>query len=184
MRIKSNNDIILVFTTMIAFYKQYGLYRTSHTLVPWNNHPQYQKFSKSTRYTTQDHSILSARTKIGRICSNNKCTVFKSQIDTQQTLCPLFTTVQQTTNNMTNSIHTTLPPSIIFKGTKIDFNFQKLVPFAAFHYAKRVDNKYQSHNQTIFRIFDDQSRFFDITNQSVLEFWKQHQALVLSKILS
>ena len=50
---------------------------------------------------------------------------------------------------MTNSTHPTLAPSIIFKGTKIDLNVQKLVPFgsyAALNYAKRrVDNKYQSH---------------------------------------
>ena len=44
-------------------------------------------------------------------------------------------------NNMPNSIHPTLTPSIIFKGTKIDLDFQKIVP----HHAKRVDNKYQSH---------------------------------------
>ena len=60
----------------------------------------------------------------------------------------LFTAVQQMINNMSNSNHPTLTPSIIFKGTKIDLNIQKLVPFgsyAALHYAKRVDNKYQSH---------------------------------------
>ena len=51
-------------------------------------------------------------------------------------------------NNMPNSNHPTLTPSIIFKGTKIDLNVQKVVPFGshvALHYAKRVDNKYQSH---------------------------------------
>ena len=50
-------------------------------------------------------------------------------------------------NNIPNSIHPTLTPSIIYKGTKIDLNFQKFVPlvsYAALHYAKRVDNKYQS----------------------------------------
>ena len=63
-------------------------------------------------------------------------------------------------NHMPNSIHPTLPPSIIFKGTKIDLNFQKLVPFgtyAALHYAKRVDNKYQSHmdNAILLYLTDD-----------------------------
>ena len=51
-------------------------------------------------------------------------------------------------NHMTYSIHPTLTPYIIFKGTKIELNFQKLVPFgtyAALHYSKRVDNKFQSH---------------------------------------
>ena len=72
----------------------------------------------------------------------------------------LFTAVQQMINQMPNSIHPTLTPSIIFKGTKIDLNFQKLVPFgtyAALHYAKRVDNKYQSHtdNDILLYITDD-----------------------------
>ena len=59
-----------------------------------------------------------------------------------------FTAVQQMINHMPNSICLTLTLSIIFKGTKIDLNFQKLVPFgtyAALHYAKGVENKYQSH---------------------------------------
>jgi len=53
---------------------------------------------------------------------------------------------------MPNAIYPTLTPSVIFKGTKIDLNFQKLVPIASYaaeHYAKRVDNKYQSHLQTM-----------------------------------
>ncbi len=63
-------------------------------------------------------------------------------------------------NNLPNSTHPTLTPSIIFKGTKIDLNIQKLVPFgsyAALHYAKRVDNKYQSHfdNSILLYITDD-----------------------------
>ena len=61
-------------------------------------------------------------------------------------------------NHMPNSIHPTLNPSIIFKGTKIDLNFQKLVPFGtydALHYAKRVDNKYQSHADNGILLSDD-----------------------------
>ena len=58
------------------------------------------------------------------------------------------------------SIHPTLTPSIIFKGTKTDLNFQKHFPFgtyAALHYAKRVDNKYQSHtdNGILLYLTDD-----------------------------
>ena len=40
----------------------------------------------------------------------------------------LLTAVQQMINNMPNSIHPTLTPLIIFKGTKIDLNFQKKGP--------------------------------------------------------
>ena len=63
-------------------------------------------------------------------------------------------------NNMPNSIYPTLTPSIIFKGTKIDLKFQKLVPFgsyAALHYAKSIDNKYQSHtdNGLLLYLTDD-----------------------------
>ena len=63
-------------------------------------------------------------------------------------------------NNMSNSIHPTLPPSIIFKGTKIDLNFQKNISFGSYtalHYAKRVDNKYQSHtdNGLLLYLTDD-----------------------------
>ena len=56
-------------------------------------------------------------------------------------------------NNMPNSTHPTLTYSIIFKGTKIDFNVQKVVLFGSYtalHYAKRVDNKYQSHTDNGF----------------------------------
>ena len=56
----------------------------------------------------------------------------------------LFTAVQQMINNIPNSNHPKLIPSIIFKGTKIDLNVQKVAPFgsyAALHYAKRVNNK-------------------------------------------
>ena len=72
----------------------------------------------------------------------------------------LFTAVQQMINTMPNSTHRALTPSIIFKGTKIDLNIPKLVPFgsyAALHYAKRVDNKYQSHtdNGIILYLTDD-----------------------------
>ena len=72
----------------------------------------------------------------------------------------LFIEVQQMINNMANSTHPTLIPSIIFKGTKIDINVQKLVPFGSYaklHYAKRVDNKYQSHtdNGIILYLTDD-----------------------------
>ena len=51
-------------------------------------------------------------------------------------------------NNMPNATHPTLTLSIIFKGTKIDLNVEKVVPYgsyAALHCTKRVDNKYQSH---------------------------------------
>ena len=50
----------------------------------------------------------------------------------------LFMDVQQMMNYMPNSIYLTLTPFIIFKGAKIDLNFQKIVPFSS--YAKRVDN--------------------------------------------
>jgi len=61
---------------------------------------------------------------------------------------------------MSSLIHHTLTPSITFKGTKIDLNFQKFVPFgsyAALYYAERVDNKYQSHtnNGILFNLTDD-----------------------------
>ena len=35
-------------------------------------------------------------------------------------------------NNMPNSTHPTLTPFIIFKGTKIDLNVQKLVPLGSY----------------------------------------------------
>ena len=44
----------------------------------------------------------------------------------------LFTAVQQMINNMPNSNHPTLTPSIIFKGTKIDLNVQSVVPFGSY----------------------------------------------------
>ena len=67
-------------------------------------------------------------------------------------------------NNMSNSIHSTLTSSIIFKGKKIDLNFQKIVPFgsyAALHFAKRVDNKYQSHtdNGLLLHLSDDTTSY-------------------------
>ena len=68
----------------------------------------------------------------------------------------LFTAVELMINNMPNSIHSTLTPSIIFKGTKIDLNFQKLVPFgsyAALHDANRVDNKYQYHTNNGLQLY-------------------------------
>ena len=39
---------------------------------------------------------------------------------------------QQMINNLPNLTHPTLTPSIIFKGTKIDLNIQKLVPFGSY----------------------------------------------------
>ena len=72
----------------------------------------------------------------------------------------LFTAVQQMINNMPNLIHPTLTPSTIFKGTKIDLNFQKIVPFSSYatlHFAKRVDKKFQSHtnNDLLLYLTDD-----------------------------
>ena len=91
--------------------------------------------SKSTGYITQD------------LCYQVSKTILINKL-----YAHLFTAVQQMINNMSNSIHPTLPPSIIFKGTKIDLNFQKNISFGSYtalHYAKRVDNKYQSHTDNL-----------------------------------
>ena len=44
-------------------------------------------------------------------------------------------------NNMPDSTHPTLTPSIIFKGKKIDLNVQKIV-ICRSTLCQRVDNKY------------------------------------------
>jgi len=78
----------------------------------------------------------------------------------KQIIFPIIYGRAKMINHMPNSIHLTVTPSVIFKGTKINLNFQKLVPFgsyAAFHYVKRVDSKYQSYidNSILLYLTDD-----------------------------
>ena len=51
---------------------------------------------------------------------------------------------------VSNSVHPTLTPSIIFQGYKLDITTQAPIPFGTFaarHYAKRVMNKYEPHTE-------------------------------------
>jgi hypothetical protein len=129
MKSKSNHDIILAFTLMIAFFQQYG-------------------YSVQIMHSDHENTILSAQTFLNQQNIQLKTIApyqherklkryvqkfnaqFRSVLSSIKFKLPnklyaqLFTAVQQMINNMSNSNHPTLTPSIIFKGTKIDLNIQ------------------------------------------------------------
>jgi hypothetical protein len=82
---------------------------------PWND---YRTLSTRTKLKLYDQ-IINARFRSVK-------SSFK-YILPNKLYAPLFTAVQQMINNMLNSIHSTLTPSTIFKRTRIDLNFQKIV---------------------------------------------------------
>jgi hypothetical protein len=140
---------------MIAFFKQYGhnvqIIHSDHE----NTILSAQTFLNQQGIQLKTIAPYQHEQRLERYVQTINCR-FRSVLSSMKYKLPnklyaqLFTAVHQMINNVPNSVHPTLTPSIIFKGTKIDLNFQKLVPFgtyASLHYAKRVDNKYQPHTE-------------------------------------
>ena len=153
MKTKSNSDIILSFTTMISYFKQYGYDIKNihsdhesalmsatiflnqqgiqyHTIAPYQHEQKLERYVQTIN--SRFRSVLSS---------------LKFKLPTKL-YAQLFTAVLQFINLMPNSVHPTLTPAIIFKGSKLDIQTQHPVPFgtyAALHYAQRSSNKYEPH---------------------------------------
>jgi len=67
-------------------------------------------------------------------------------------------------NSMPNSIHPTLTPSVIFKGTKIVLNIQKIIPFGSYAALQRVDDKYQFHTDNGLLLYLSDDTTFNMTS--------------------
>jgi hypothetical protein len=153
MKSKSNSDIILSFTAMISYFKQYGYDIKNihsdhesalmsatiflnqqgiqyHTIAPYQHEQKLERYVQTIN--SRFRSVLSS---------------LKFKLPTKL-YAQLFTAVLQFINLMPNSVHPTLTPAIIFKGSKLDIQTQHPVPFgtyAALHYAQRSSNKYEPH---------------------------------------
>jgi hypothetical protein len=153
MKTKSNSDIITAFTTLIAYFKQFGY--DIHTL-----HSDHESSLMSAMVFLNQQGIkyltiapYQHEQKVERYVQTINSR-FRSVLSSMKFKLPnklyaqLFTAVLLQINLMPNSVHPTLTPSIIFTGTKLDILTQHPVPFgtyAALHYAKRVSNKYEPH---------------------------------------
>ena len=153
MKTKSNSDIITAFTTLIAYFKQFGY--DIHTL-----HSDHESSLMSAMVFLNQQGIkyltiapYQHEQKVERYVQTINSR-FRSVLSSMKFKLPnklyaqLFTAVLLQINLMPNSVHPTLTPSIIFTETKLDILTQHPVPFgtyAALHYAKRVSNKYEPH---------------------------------------
>jgi hypothetical protein len=109
MKTKRNLDIILSFTAMISYFKQYG-YDIK------NIHSDHESaLTSATNFLNQPgiqyHTIAPNPTKL---------------------YIQIFTAALQFINLMPNSVHPTLTPAIIFKGYKLDVQNQHPVPIGTY----------------------------------------------------
>jgi len=104
------------------------LCRTNNSFRPWKHHSQCPNILKSTEYTIENNRTLSTWEKLERhVQTINPFRFALSSIKfklTQQITCSTIFGSPTMINDMPNSTHHTLNPSIIFKRTKIGFNVQ------------------------------------------------------------
>ena len=141
MKTKSNSDIVIEFTTMIAYFKQHRF--EIHTL-----HSDHE--SSVTSSTTKDMYRPSTQ-DFGQYCQ-------AEYSNSHAILCSIIGVLQQI-NVMPNSVHPTLTPVIIFhrdKNRRLNATSCTIRTYAALHYAKRVSNKYEPHtdNGTLLYLAD------------------------------
>jgi len=130
MKSKSNHDIILAFTLMIAFFQQYGysvqIIHSDHenTILSAQTFLNQQNIQLKTIAPYQHEQKLERYVQTINARFRSVLSSIKFKLP-NKLYAQLFTAVQQMINNLPNSTHPTLTPSIIFKGTKIDLNLSK-----------------------------------------------------------
>ena len=157
MKTKSNIDVILVFTSLISYFKQCGhdfkfihfghekalISATSY----FNSRVQHNiNMNKSSK----DMFRLSIRD------FRSVLAILKFKLPTKLH-GQLFTALLKYQNILPNSVHPALTPAMVFKGQKFNIKTQRPILFgtyASIHYAKRVSKYHHTKNGIILYLAD------------------------------